>query len=78
VVKELDKKLVTEDAIVTQADKWKTIVTIYSKDYSEKVHSFLTANNLNTLAKDPTESFQKLIHKKLQGCNLIIDKRQIK
>jgi len=78
VVKELDKKLATEDAIVTQTDKWKTIVTIYFKDYSEKVHSFLTANDLNTLAKDLTESFQKLIHKTLQESNLIIDKRQIK
>jgi len=59
VVKELNKKLATENAIITQADEGKTIVIIYSKEYSEKVQSFLTANNFNTLAKDPTEKFKK-------------------
>jgi len=39
VMKELNKKLTTENAIVTQADKGKTIVIINSKGYSEKVHS---------------------------------------
>ena len=61
-----------------QADKGKTIVIINSKEYSEKIHSFLTANNFNTLTKDPTEKFQKLIYKTMQECNLIIDKCQIK
>jgi len=42
------------------------------------VQSFLTDNNFNTLAKDPTKKFQKLINKTLQESNLIIDKRQIK
>jgi len=77
-VKELNKKLATENAIVTQTDKGKTIVIINSKEYFKKVHSFLTANNFNTLIKDPTEKFQKLIYKTMQECNLIIDKRQIK
>ena len=48
VMKELNKKLTTENAIVTQADKGKTIVIIDSKEYAEKVQSFLTANNFNT------------------------------
>jgi hypothetical protein len=78
VVKDLDKKLATETAIITQADKGKTIVIIYSKEYSENAHSFLTANNFNTLTEDPTEKFQKLIYKTMQESNLIIDKRQVK
>jgi hypothetical protein len=56
VIKELNKKLTTENAIVTQADKGKSIVI-----YSKKVHSFLIANNFNTLTIDPTNKFQKLI-----------------
>ena len=41
VVKELKtKKLATENAIITRADKGNTIVIIYSKEYSEKVQSF--------------------------------------
>jgi hypothetical protein len=53
VIKELNKKLTIENAIVTQADKGKTIVIIDSKEYSKKVHSFLIANNFNTLTIDP-------------------------
>ena len=53
------------------------MVIIYSKEYSEKVHYFFMANNFNTLAKEPTEKFQKLIHNVARK-NLIMDKRQIK
>jgi hypothetical protein len=53
-------------------------VIINSKEYSEKMHSFLTANNFNILTKEPTEKFHKLIHKTMQESNLIIDKKQIK
>jgi hypothetical protein len=73
-MKELNKKLMTENAIVTQADKGKTTVIIDAKEYLKKVHSFLTANNFNTLTKDPTDKFRKLINKTMQACNLIIDK----
>jgi hypothetical protein len=78
VLKGLNKKLTTENAIVTQADKGKTIVIIKSNDYSEKVKSFLSANNFKTLTKDPADKFQKTIRKTMQECNLIIDKHQIK
>jgi hypothetical protein len=63
VMKELNKKLTTGNAIVTQADKGKTTVIIDSKEYAEKVQSFLTTNNFNTLTKDPTNNFQKPINK---------------
>jgi DNA-binding sugar fermentation-stimulating protein len=63
--------------IVTQADKGKTIVIIHSNEKKKKVHSFLLANNFSTLTSDPTEKFQKSIHKAMQDCNLIADKCQI-
>jgi len=66
VMKELNKKLTTENAIITLADKGKTIVIINSNEYSEKMLSFLTANNFNILTKDPTEKFHNLIHKTMQ------------
>jgi hypothetical protein len=78
VLKELNKKLTTENAIVTQADKGKTIVIIHCNEYSDKVNSFLLANNFNTLSRDPTEKFQKSTHKTMQDCHLIVDKHQIK
>jgi len=36
VMKELNKKLTTENAIITQVDKGKTIVIINSNEYTEK------------------------------------------
>jgi hypothetical protein len=74
----MNKKLTKEYAIITQADKGKTIMIINSKEYSEKMHSFLTANNFNIFNKDPTEKFHNLIHKTIQESNLIIDKKHIK
>jgi len=65
-MKELNKKLTTENAIVTQADKGKTIVIIDSKEYAENVQSFLTTNNFNTLTKDPTNKFQEQINKTIK------------
>jgi len=73
VMKELNKKMTTENAIISQVDKGKTVVIINSNEYSEKVHSFLTANNFNISTKDPTEQFHNLIHKTMQESNLIID-----
>jgi hypothetical protein len=35
-MKDVNRKLTTENAIITQADKGKTIVIKNSKDYSEK------------------------------------------
>jgi hypothetical protein len=51
---------------------------IDSKEYAEKVQSFLTTNNFNTLTKDPTNKFQKVINKTIQECNSFVDKQQIK
>jgi len=68
----------THNAIVSQAANGKTVVIIDSKGYADKVQSFLTTNNFNTLTRDPTKKFQKLINKTMQECNSIIDKPQIK
>jgi len=43
-----------------------TLQNNFSNQYSEIVHSFLTANNFNILTKDPTEKFHNLIHKTMQ------------
>ena len=58
MAKELNKMLATENAIITQVDKGKTILILHSEEYSEIVQSFLTANNFRTVAKDPIENFK--------------------
>ena len=75
-MKELNKKLIEENAIITQAVKGKTVVIIKSEDYAKKVHQFLTANNFKTLTKDPTNKYQKLIQKK--NATMSPDHRQVK
>ena len=45
IIKNLNYRLVTENAIIVKADKVKTTVIIYSDDYSTKVHNFLTEKN---------------------------------
>jgi len=56
-MEELNKKLTTQNATITKANKGKTVVIINSNEYYEKVHSFLPANNFSILTKDPTEKF---------------------
>jgi hypothetical protein len=56
VLKGLNKKLTRENAIVTHADKGKTIVIISSNEYFEKVNSFLSVNNFKTLRTPLTNS----------------------
>ena len=77
-IRKLNQKLVTEFAIIVQADKGKTVVIINSQEYCKKVHIFITENNLHLIQNDPTTKYQQLIHRTLQQCNLIIDKKKIK
>jgi hypothetical protein len=78
VMKTINQKLATENAIIAQADKGKTIVIINMEEYNSKIQTFLMTNDFNTFTKDPTDRYQKLIIKTMQECNMIIDKRQIK
>ena len=49
IINNLNHRVVTENAIVVKVDKGKTTVIIYSDDYSEKVHIFLTENKIQAL-----------------------------
>lgn len=73
-MKQLNQKQATENAIITQADKGKSIVIINYEEYSNKIHTFLMTNNFCTLPRGPTNRYQKLMHKTMQECNLITDK----
>ena len=64
-MKQLNQKLVTENATLIQADKGKTIIIIKSDAYSNKVHTFLPANNFLLFPKNTTYKYQKLIQKNI-------------
>ena len=58
-MKQMNQKLATENAIITQAGKGKTIVIMNSEEYSNKIRFFLTTKNFRTLPRDPTDRYQK-------------------
>jgi len=64
--------------MITQADKGRTLVIIYKEDYHNKVHTFLTNNNFQTIPKNPTNKYQKQITQTIKQCNLIFHKEQNK
>jgi hypothetical protein len=64
--------------MIARADKGKTTVIMYTQDYTKKVHNFLSENNFHALPNNPTHKDNKSIHKALQKCEKIIDKKHIK
>jgi hypothetical protein len=56
---------VTGNAIITQAEKGKTVVIIYSDEYSKKLRTFMAANNFLLLSNGPTNKYKKLTEKTL-------------
>jgi hypothetical protein len=64
--------------MIARADKGKTTVIMYTQDYTNKVHTFLSENNFHILPNNPTDKDQKAIHKTLQKCDKIVDKKHIK
>jgi hypothetical protein len=77
-LKSIQQKIHKNNAMITRADKGKTTVIIHTQDYNNKVYAFLTENNFQPLPQDPTSKDQTLIHKTLQQCDQIINKKQIK
>jgi len=71
-------KIHNNNAMITTADKGKTIVVIHTQDYNDKVYAFLTENNFHPLPHDHTNKDQTIIQKSLQQCDQIINKKQIK
>jgi hypothetical protein len=64
--------------MITTADKGKSCVIIYNKDYTSKVNDFLYNNNFHKLPKDLTYKYQKNIIHTPKYCNLIIPTRQVR
>jgi len=78
VMKQINHKIANNKAMIAKADNCKTTVIIYTQDYNDKVHTFLSDNNFHTIPKDPTNHDHRTIQKTLQHCDKIIDKEQIK
>jgi hypothetical protein len=77
VLKQIKLKITEGNEVIAQEDKVKTTVVIYTHDYTQKVHSFIS-DNFHTIANDHTIKYHNAIHKALQHFDRIINKKQIK
>jgi hypothetical protein len=55
--------------MIAKADKSKATVIIYTRDYMDKVHSFLAENKFQPIPTNPTAKDHKAIHKAVQHCD---------
>jgi hypothetical protein len=78
ILNRIKQKLMSHNAIITQADKGKTMFTIYQKDYNSKVHNFLKQNDIKQTHKNPINKDTKTVQETLKQCNLILNSNQIK
>jgi hypothetical protein len=62
--------MVTENAMLAQDDKSRTTVIIYKDDYAEKIHTFLTDNDIHPFRRNPINKDCKLIQETYNKTNL--------
>jgi adenylylsulfate kinase-like enzyme len=55
-----------------KADKGKTIVIISKGVLQEKIETFIQANDMLQLARDPTDLYQKHLLQTIQKCTSIV------
>ena len=74
VINQIRQKLITEEAMITKADKGNTIIVIYSNDYNKKVNNFIAENNFNLITNDITDKLQKEIRNAIRESTNLIPK----
>jgi hypothetical protein len=78
VIRNIKQKVESNNLIVTQADKGKTIVILQKQMYDQYIQDFLNLNNFVPLPQDPTEHFHKKIQTVVKQCNNVIHKQKCK
>jgi hypothetical protein len=59
-LKQIKQKITNNNAMISRADKGKTTVIIYTHDFNDKVHNFLSENNFRMI-QNPTTIDQRNI-----------------
>jgi hypothetical protein len=70
----IKNKLLSNNAIITKADKGNTIVIEYKQEYCRKIGDFSDKNNILKVHSDPTKIFQKKVRSTLNDCQAVIHK----
>jgi hypothetical protein len=59
-------KIKTNQLIITQADKGKTLVILTQEDYKHKTYNFAQDNQFTTINNKPTQHYQKIVEQTLK------------
>ena len=74
ILNQIKEKLISNEAIVSKADKGNSVVIMYMKDYYNKVQDFIDKNNFTVINRDPTRSFQNRIKATIKSCQSTLPK----
>jgi hypothetical protein len=66
------KKLTTNKAMMSKADKGNSIIITYQDKYHKKFMNFVSSNNFTNAKSDHTKKFQRDLRSNINECQLII------
>jgi hypothetical protein len=70
----IKRKLEEHKAILTQADKGKTIVIISEEEYNKHIMNFIDENQFSKISSNPTNSYQNNVKRVIKSCKYSIPK----
>ena len=71
VINQIKRKLTDAKAVVTKADKERSLIILYESNYNNKIHTFISKNNFTQLTQDITNKLQSKIRTVINECNII-------
>ena len=68
VLKQINNKIIEQNAIVAKADKGNTLVIMHRDIYYQKVYDFIKNNNIKSIGSDPTQKYMKHLNNAINKC----------
>jgi hypothetical protein len=75
-LKNIKKKLKEHNAIITQADKGKTIVIITEEEYNKHIKNYIDTNHFTKINNNPTNTYQNNVKRTIKLCKESIPKNK--
>ena len=66
-------KLLRNKVLITKADKGRSIVIIYQKEYEQNVEDFILNNGANEINGNNTTKLQKDLRSTINNCKILIN-----
>ena len=75
-MKQIEKNLIKNKAMVSKADKGNSIVILYQDEYNQKVEEFISNNNFTIANTDITKNLQREIRNTVNDCQRVIHRSE--